>query len=190
MNEHPHPCGQCKAPASLRCSRCASAWYCDAGCQKAAWKGHKGACTPHRTRCTHGAPAIAAWSDGALACTQLGARLVEEGAGAGQLELLAGFAAAEPEVARSAFAPAVLSALAADAVGRRDGAAAATYLRGSGFLEGYASGGSAFLSALTSEAGMANKALQRYCGLLDRLISSEGLLSELRQRLPCDCLGP
>jgi hypothetical protein len=41
-------CDWCKAPAGatklLRCSRCRKVAYCNAECQRQAWKGHKGAC--------------------------------------------------------------------------------------------------------------------------------------------------
>jgi hypothetical protein len=38
-------CGKHEA-ALLKCERCRAAYYCDAACQKAHWKDHKGGCRP------------------------------------------------------------------------------------------------------------------------------------------------
>ncbi|KAL0212486.1 hypothetical protein RCL1_006112 [Eukaryota sp. TZLM3-RCL] len=37
-------CGDCGAPAKLRCSQCKAEWYCDRTCQQRAWKRHKHGC--------------------------------------------------------------------------------------------------------------------------------------------------
>jgi hypothetical protein len=50
LREMEHVCGfeGCVKPSKysplLICSGCRVVRYCDVGCQKAAWKGHKGAC--------------------------------------------------------------------------------------------------------------------------------------------------
>jgi len=36
-----HNCDVCGKPATLRCSRCQSTWYCTKDCQVAAWPNHK-----------------------------------------------------------------------------------------------------------------------------------------------------
>lgn len=44
-NNGPHTCARCGAgPATKRCSKCKSEWYCSRECQLAAWNGHKKKC--------------------------------------------------------------------------------------------------------------------------------------------------
>lgn len=37
-------CEVCKKPASSKCSKCKSSWYCGRECQVSAWKSHKQRC--------------------------------------------------------------------------------------------------------------------------------------------------
>lgn len=36
-----HSCALCQKPATLRCARCQSGWYCSKECQRSDWPSHK-----------------------------------------------------------------------------------------------------------------------------------------------------
>ena len=42
--EPPRTCAACGEAARLRCSRCKSAWYCSAACQREDWPSHRAVC--------------------------------------------------------------------------------------------------------------------------------------------------
>lgn len=50
--ERLRPCALCARPASLLCARCLAVSFCDAACQRRAWRDHKPLCVPAATAAT------------------------------------------------------------------------------------------------------------------------------------------
>ena len=43
-------CGSCGKACALECSLCQAVYYCNAECQKKAWKAHKKQCTGYKKK--------------------------------------------------------------------------------------------------------------------------------------------
>lgn len=75
-------CGRCGAEATQLCARCRSTAFCDAACQRAAWRDHKPLCVPAASAATAVVPAAPFAGEKAAASEQPSssmsiARLVE-----------------------------------------------------------------------------------------------------------------
>ena len=49
-NKKPKGCFECGKPATLRCSRCKTTWYCSTVCQAGAWAEHQRQCEDFRSK--------------------------------------------------------------------------------------------------------------------------------------------
>ncbi|KAH3745523.1 hypothetical protein Pelo_13080 [Pelomyxa schiedti] len=71
MDATAHTCYQCGKTASLRCSTCKGAWYCDSDCQLAHWRYHRTHCHPATPPTCPAAPAASAHGSASTLDAQL-----------------------------------------------------------------------------------------------------------------------
>jgi len=97
---------------------------------------------------------------------------------------------AHPTEAVDVRARQVLVAMATDAFSDDEAAIPRHFLRLVAILEGFASGGLAFLAAVESSAPDSSlpPSVLAYRALLARTVSRAGLISVLRERVTCRCL--
>ena len=200
----PGACERCGAPATARCTRCRRANFCNVGCQTAAWPTHRGPCAvdarleasrsstfklSYHVGCLHGGPILSSVPEASLAVAQLLPAL-KSASPLQQLELVRGFAIAQPALSVAPTLLRLLFAAAVDEAAAGDDDSARAVARAAVFFECLAHQGSRFLAGLADEASLADapSSVHRYLAHIDAATDHQGLLRELRARTPtCSC---